>query len=112
MWDRSGASTPHVLTFRQVKKGLSEKSKNAILIPTNEPDSVINENKLPSSRQIYSVQLGQIPTDLHFGTAPSSKEKATMRTAVPKPGLAIHPHSDLEGLLAFSHDSSFSTLFL
>ena len=93
-----------------MKKGLSEKSKIAILIPTNEPDSVINKNKLPTSRQIYSVQLGQLPTDLPFGTAPSSKEKAIMGAVSPKPPLSAHLHSKLLGFLAFSHDFSFSTL--
>jgi hypothetical protein len=52
MWGGSGASTPHILLFRQVKKGLSEKSKIVIIIPTNEPDSVENKNKLSNSRQI------------------------------------------------------------
>ena len=68
-WKRS--FTPYIPS-RQVKKGLSEKSKIAILILTDEPDSVINMNKLPTSRQMYSVQLGQLPTDLPFRTAPSS----------------------------------------
>ena len=91
MWGGSGVSTPHILSRRQVKKGLSEKSKIAILIPTNELDSVKNTNKLPTSRQIYSVQLGQLPTDLPFGTAPSSKEKAIMGAVAPKPPLFTHP---------------------
>jgi hypothetical protein len=93
-----------------VKKGLSEKSKIAILIPINEPDSIINKNKLPISRQIYSVQLDQFPTYLPFGTAPSSKEKAIMGAVPPKPPLSAHLHSKLLGFLAFSHDFSFSTL--
>ncbi len=110
MWGGSSASTPHILIFRQVKKGLSEKSKIAILVPANEPDSGKNMNKLPTSRQIYSVRLGQLPTDLPFGTAPSSKEKAIMGAVAPKPPLSTHPHSELLGFLAFSYDSSFSTL--
>jgi hypothetical protein len=93
-----------------VKKGLSQKSKIAILIPTNEPDSVKNKNKLHTSRQICSVQLGQLPTGLPFGTAPSSKEKAIMRSLAHKLPLAINPHSLLWGFLVFSHDFSFSTL--
>jgi hypothetical protein len=93
-----------------LKKGLSEKSKIVILIPTNEPDSVKNMNKIPSSRQIYSVQLGQLPTDLPFGTAPSSKEKAIMGAVAAKLPLSTHSHSKLLGFLAFSHDSSFSIL--
>jgi hypothetical protein len=32
----------------------------------------------------------------------SSKEKANMGAAAPKPPLAIHPHSKLRGILAFS----------
>jgi hypothetical protein len=33
----------------------------------------------------------------------SSKEKANMGAAAPKPPLAIHPHSKLRGIPAFSH---------
>jgi hypothetical protein len=54
------------------------------------------------------VQLGQLPTDLLFGTAPSSKEKAIMGAVAPKPPLSTHPQSKLLGFLAFSHDVSFS----
>jgi hypothetical protein len=78
-----------------VKKGLSEKSKIVILIPTNELDSVENKNKLS--------------TDLSFRTAPSSKEKAIMGAVSPKPPLSAHLHSKLLHFLAFSHDLSFST---
>jgi hypothetical protein len=54
--------------------------------------------------------LGQLPTDLPFGTAPSSKEKAIMGAVAPKPPLSTHPQSKLLGFMAFSHDVSFSTL--
>ncbi len=33
-----------------------------------------------------------------------------MGAAAPKPTLSTHPYSKLLGFLAFSHDSSFSTL--
>ncbi len=36
----------------------------------------------------------------------SSKEKAIMGAAAPKPVLSTHPHIKLLGFLAFSHDSS------
>ncbi len=66
-----GSYRPHLWLFPW-KKGLSEKSKTAIIIPTIEPDSVIIKHKLPTSRLIYSVQLGQLSNDPPFGTAPSS----------------------------------------
>ncbi len=34
-----------------------------------------------------------------------------MGAVAPKPALSTHPYSKLLGFLAFSHDSSFSTLF-
>ncbi len=33
-----------------------------------------------------------------------------MGAVAPKPALSTHPYSKLLGFLAFSHDSSFSTL--
>jgi hypothetical protein len=60
------------LKKRNQKKGLSEKSKIAIIIPTKEPIFVKIKHKLPTSRLIYSVQLGQLSTDPPFATAPSS----------------------------------------
>jgi hypothetical protein len=77
--------------------------------PTDELDSVNNKNKPPTSRQIYSVQLDQLPTDLPFGTATSSKEKAIIGAVAPKPPLSTHLQSKLLGFLAFSHAFSFST---
>jgi hypothetical protein len=54
--------------------------------------------------------MSQLPTDLPFGTASSSKEKAIMGVAVPKPPLAIHPHSKLWDFLAFSHEKGWGFL--
>ena len=63
------------------------------------------KNKFAYKR--VSLSASEEPRSLLRG---SSKEKAIMGAVAPKPVLSTHPHSKLLGFLAFSHDSSFSTV--
>jgi len=71
--------------------------------------SILIDMKGVPDSPIFLLKSASVAAEKEKGQScgASSKEKAKMGAAAPKPPHAIHPHSKLWGILAFSHECRY-----